>query len=198
MNPYEVLDIARNASAAEIKQQWRALTWQNHPDRNPDGAAKMADINQAYEILSDPEKRRNYDETGALAMPPTFDLKVRHSAMEAIQIVLNGPDQNIPDLLDAAKKLIQGRLNELSAESQNLRAKRARLHRAKEQITTSHEQNVFHMVIDQQLETIEVLLKKNYEIDDIVSGAFKLLQHYENHPEFIPFPTQFIYIARPP
>ncbi len=60
---YEVLGLDRSASAEEIKRAFRKLAFQHHPDRNKaDGAEeRFKELNEAYEVLSDPEKRANYD-----------------------------------------------------------------------------------------------------------------------------------------
>lgn len=65
---YEALGVARSATAEEIKAAYRKLALQHHPDRNPgDKSAeeKFKEINEAYEILSAPEKRSAYDQFGA-------------------------------------------------------------------------------------------------------------------------------------
>ncbi len=65
---YETLGIARAASAEEIKQAFRKLARLHHPDvakNKVTGEAKFKEINEAYEVLSDPEKKRRYDELGA-------------------------------------------------------------------------------------------------------------------------------------
>jgi curved DNA-binding protein len=67
-NYYQVLGIAKNASEKEIKQAFRKLARKHHPDVNPGdrGAEqKFKEINEAHEVLSDPEKRRKYDQLGA-------------------------------------------------------------------------------------------------------------------------------------
>lgn len=63
---YEVLGIARDASAEEIKKAFRKLAFQYHPDRNKDAGAsdKFKEINEAYEVLSDADKRSAYDRFG--------------------------------------------------------------------------------------------------------------------------------------
>ncbi|HEX3325581.1 MAG TPA: molecular chaperone DnaJ [Actinomycetota bacterium] len=62
-DPYEILGVSRDASAEEIKRVYRNLARQHHPDTSSDPGAeeRFKDITQAYEVLSDPEKRQRYD-----------------------------------------------------------------------------------------------------------------------------------------
>jgi curved DNA-binding protein len=65
---YDVLGVARNASDAEIKKAFRTLAHKYHPDVAKDKSTaedKFKELNEANEVLSDPEKRRKYDELGA-------------------------------------------------------------------------------------------------------------------------------------
>lgn len=72
---YEVLGIARGASEDEIKKAYRKLAKANHPDLNPgDQAAesRFKEVNEAYEVLSDGDKKARYDQYGHAGVDPNF------------------------------------------------------------------------------------------------------------------------------
>lgn len=67
-NPYESLGVSKTASADEIKSAYRRLAKKYHPDANPnnkEAEEKFKEINSAYEILSDPQKKANFDRFGS-------------------------------------------------------------------------------------------------------------------------------------
>jgi curved DNA-binding protein len=64
---YKILGVERDASAADIKNAYRKLAMQYHPDRNPGdkkAEERFKEINEAYQVLSDPKKRERYDQVG--------------------------------------------------------------------------------------------------------------------------------------
>ncbi len=72
---YEVLGVAKDASAEDIKKAYRKLAMKYHPDRNPgDKSAeeKFKEVGEAYEMLSDPDKRARYDQYGFAGVDPNF------------------------------------------------------------------------------------------------------------------------------
>ncbi len=93
---YELLGVERSATPEEIKKAYRKLALQYHPDRNPgnkEAEAKFKEISEAYEVLSDPEKRRRYDQFGHEGVrssfgPGGFDFQRDFSHFDDLQEIL--------------------------------------------------------------------------------------------------------------
>lgn len=73
---YEVIGVNKTATADEIKAEYRKKAKKYHPDLNPDNReeaeAKFKELNEAYEVLSDPDKRRKYDQFGHAGVDPSY------------------------------------------------------------------------------------------------------------------------------
>ena len=70
---YEVLGLNKGASESEIKSAFRKMAMKYHPDRNPgdkEAEEKFKEVNEAYGILSDPEKKSKYDQFGFAGVDP--------------------------------------------------------------------------------------------------------------------------------
>ena len=73
---YEVLGLEKGASVDEIKKAYRKMAMKYHPDRNPDDPAaeeKFKEVGEAYEVLSDEDKRARYDQFGHAGVDPNFN-----------------------------------------------------------------------------------------------------------------------------
>ncbi|MDO4354128.1 MAG: DnaJ domain-containing protein, partial [Clostridia bacterium] len=71
---YEVLGVSKTATEDELKKAYRKLAKENHPDLHPGDKAceaRFKEINEAYEILSDSDKRAKYDQFGHAAFDPS-------------------------------------------------------------------------------------------------------------------------------
>jgi DnaJ-class molecular chaperone len=83
---YQVLGVARDVDAEALRKAYRKLARRHHPDVNPgDKAAeeRFKEISEAYDVLSDPVKRRNYDEFGEVSLQGGFDAEQARRAREA-------------------------------------------------------------------------------------------------------------------
>src|SRR5581483_1251742 len=83
---YEILGVARTADKEEIKKKYKKLARRHHPDVNPgdkDAERRFKEINAAYAVLSDDEKRKLYDEFGDAALHTGFDAQRAREWKEA-------------------------------------------------------------------------------------------------------------------
>src|SRR5690349_18115342 len=102
---YKDLGVSKTASAEEIKKVYKKLAAQLHPDRNPGDQkveARFKAVNRAYQVLSDPEKRRQYDEFGDESLREGFNAAAtrayRNAAQAAGQRRARGGGINFEDL----------------------------------------------------------------------------------------------------
>jgi len=96
---YKVLGVARDVEADALKKAYRKLARRHHPDVNPGDKAsedKFKEISEAYDVLSDPIKRRNYDEFGEVALQGGFDAEQARRAREAFGARFGGGAEGGP------------------------------------------------------------------------------------------------------
>ena len=96
MNYYNILDCNKNDSIDIIKKNYRKLALLYHPDKNPNGEEEFKKIAEAYEILSDPIKKKEYDTNGVY----------QYSDKDALQTFKEGFNEMPDDVSDAFKTLI--------------------------------------------------------------------------------------------
>src|SRR3972149_10827472 len=119
---YKILGVLRNASDEEIKKAYRKLAMQYHPDRNP-GKEKWAnekfkEINEAYGVLGDPQKRRQYDQFGTVGnIGDIFGSPFTTTTFEEMMKDFGGAGLRFDFLDDIFGDLLKGRGSSFSFRS---------------------------------------------------------------------------------
>jgi DnaJ-class molecular chaperone len=119
---YGILGVPQNASDTEIKKAYRKLAMQYHPDRNP-GKEKWAnekfkEINEAYAVLGNPQKRRQYDQFGTVGnIGDIFGSRSTATTFEEMMMDLGGAGLRFDFLDDVFGDFLKGRGSSFSFRS---------------------------------------------------------------------------------
>lgn len=147
MNHYETLDVEPNASAEEIKRAYRKKASAAHPDKNGGDTTLMQAVNQANDVLSDPERRAKYDETGDDSQPDSMEQRAVGQLARFFELVLEKEGNLIALVREHMKYGEDAAIDEVRA----LRKKVDRLMRRRDKIKVKSGENLVHMLIDGQV-----------------------------------------------
>ena len=176
MNPYDELGLSSDATDEEIKQKYRELAHEHHPDKGGDEEI-FKRIKAAYEILSDPIRRKEYDITGSA------DVTIRNDAIENIKRMIAQIVPNIKDtdnLIDILNNEIINAKNSVDADIQNCKRSLAHLQHVNLKINVKNDRqnllsDALQMQIDQRNTDIDTF-KRRIEICNLM---LEILKDYE-------------------
>lgn len=175
---YEILGVSAGASPDELKQAWRALSRQYHPDRKGGSADRMAEVNEAYRILRDPSLRAEYDEKGKVGVK-SAPLSRDAQAVQVLVGVLHTfdhishPAKKMAAIKEQAEKMAAVTAKELLKLNQNLQLAERRVKKESGLWESSSDQpNVFDLALQIKVEN----LKKEIEsIEASIEGLRALI-----------------------
>lgn len=193
MNPYEVLRVPTDAALHQIKTAYRQRAKQTHPDTGADGA-EFASVAKAYAVLSDPEMRKRYDETGSTEDGPA-PLTVHQRMIqiiagmfgEALEVeAQNGTSLKHFDLITAMRQNIERNLALVTKNRDRFRKGTADRQFLLKRITRKDDgANLFADMIRDQLKQFEPLLKQA-ELDVLaMQMAADEIRHYKSEVELV-------------
>jgi curved DNA-binding protein len=172
---YGILDIPRNASDAEIKKAYRKLAMRYHPDRNP-GKEKWAnekfkEINEAYGVLGDPQKRKQYDQFGNVGeIGDVFSSPFTRTTFEEMMKDFGGAGLRFDFLDDIFGDFLNGRGSSFSFRSFSGRPAGVRF-----QIWPGPEINL-HEIFGQARRTQDVRYELAISQQEALQGVRKILK----------------------
>jgi DnaJ-class molecular chaperone len=177
---YSTLGIDKAADTDQVKRAYRQRASRAHPDKGG-STEEMAQVNKAYAVLADPEKRKAYDETGKDDEPKSISSEARDVLMAVFAQHMRASEGHfIGSVLD---ELSNG-LSTLKAQQSKANHERATLAKRRDKIKHRGEgQNLAHMVIDQQLGVIDAMLAECSRKLEVVRLAINMANTYESGEE---------------
>ena len=178
MNPYTELDVSVNASSEEIKQRYRTLAQMHHPDKGGNEEL-FKRIKLAYEILSDPIRRKQYDITGETGTTNAKDEAIANIIQIILHVVPNfNADQD--DLIKIAENESRAMLDMVNKDISNTEIQIKHFEKVlkKLRIKTSGE-NVLESIIQKQIQQRKkdlIVFHKNVKVCMLM---LEILKDYE-------------------
>lgn len=185
MNPYKILGLEKGASGSEIKKAYRALSKVHHPDAGGN-EKEFQKLNLAYRVLSDPEKRRMYDENGTIMdeaedhIQNMVNTKIAQIAEDWLDNMIKGPKTPLEEFV--IDKLDQG-ISKI--KSINIDIKKA-INDAENVLNRlSHEQEhtIIHNVIKERISSYKKGIEQNKKEIEVVEQVKEEILKYEYEEE---------------
>jgi len=178
-NLYEELDLTPNCSFEEIKQQYRILARIHHPDMGGD-AEKFKKIKLAYEVLSDSERRTEYDRTGSFQPAMDIHVQARETLSQIVFSVLPNFDPNNQNIIEIIRNEIHSGIKTLASNKNdcNVYIEKLELTRSKINLNDNSMDNLFYSFVDVQIQNKHSDLN---HIDKKILIAKEMLRILDNY-----------------
>lgn len=178
MNPYNVLDLPISATFDEIKQKYKHLAQYHHPDKGGDEEV-FKQIKLAYEILSDPVRRQQYDKTGKINALPS----IRSEAIEQLSQMLfrqiPGLNADFDDLILKMKVEVNQMKHDMKVNSENCSFAISNLNRIKDRVRLKSEgENLLQGLINNQIESKQNELAEYARRTLVIELMGEILENY--------------------
>lgn len=174
---YAALGIARDASQEEIKAAYRRAARAAHPDREGGSTAQMQSVNQAFEVLSDPERRKHYDETGNTTPQATLEERAAQGLRMMLTEALEQSDVGVVEFVIASAERT---IISLTSIKVNAEAKIARLEKRRSKIRFKGKGvDVVALLIDAQIVQARTSISEAAAALEMVKTVRRLIDEYE-------------------
>ena len=191
MNPYHILKVSKDAHQDDIKKAYRALAQTFHPDNQDTGNEdEFLIIQNAYDVIGNPIRRKHYDDTGLLEMLPP----VEERAPDALASLFN---QKIIDMvqnkstgsfLGTCVEQVKNDRQVLSITSQGIQQAIDHMVEMQHRLTFAGEEseNVLLKVCERKIEQMTHQLNMNKDTDALFSAMLKELENYSDSYNRLP------------
>jgi DnaJ-class molecular chaperone len=201
---YAVLGLGRDATADEIKRNFRRLAAKWHPDKPDGNEQKFREIEEAYRVLSDPQDRAYYDHHGAGPEKHERNENAQLYAMLAATlatVITQTEDVTAIDLIAEMRKVIMRGQQELDRQIADVHKSMRKFDIARKRIKSRTEENVLVATLKSQIDGMQHELKKGDELRALGVKGLQILDDYEydwtrqlEYADALRRPTQYRFV----
>lgn len=179
MDLYEILGVPRTATATDIKNAWRKLSQKLHPDKKGGDKEQFQRVQSAYEVLSDPDKRQQYDETGAVGVDAGTEQFVSSLVREAFAQAIQAQDAT--DTLQAAVLHLEQRRAKITVSIAAVKRERAKLLARRSYVLRKDGgRNIYHELVDAEIRKIDSQVDAGQQNIETLAMALQMMGAYQS------------------
>ncbi len=176
-NLYDTLGVPPDADSKEIKRAYKAKAQRSHPDRGGD-PEEFHQVSLAYQVLSDPDRRDRYDNTGDTEDRGSPKDEAEKSLADLFDRIIDSEHRG--DLIKKAEKTIRHTLDSLRRKQESAKATLSRLEKLAGRVKASGKTNLFQSVVDQKKESAKADLRSHQHNISVAEAALALLREYQD------------------
>lgn len=185
MNPYEVLGVKEDATDQEIKTAYRQKSMEHHPDRGGD-EKRFHIVNLAYRVLSDPEKRKLYDDQGVVMdespdhMKNLINSRLIDIADRWLDLRLQGKKVDLQEFVIGG---INQTLVQVEEANDDLKVKIEAIKSILERLTCDSESSIIHKTIEQRMSKYSAGIMQNENECIVLEKLRTIIEKYSYEEE---------------
>jgi curved DNA-binding protein CbpA len=184
MHLYEILGVAMTATSAEIKKAYRRLAQKSHPDRGGN-ADEFHQIQKAYEVLSDNDRRAHYDQTGQDEQQQSLSSVAFEKVAELFISIIS--DSTSGNIIDRCRSKIEKKVQAVTGASKQAEKETAKLLKLLDRVTHKNGgENIFAMVVQAKINSLESDIERaKVELELLSEMKAIINEHEDTAPEII-------------
>lgn len=171
---YSTLGVPTDATPTEIKQAWRRLSSEHHPDRPGGDPERMAAVNRAFEILGTPEKRAEYDRTGNDGSGD----QLQNAAEEALRGIFTEAIDKQAEPVAYALQHLKRKDGELAKFLADAAVAEKKLRAMKGKTTTKRARNLVENLLDERIASLQTHVTMMKVAQTVQARAYEVLADY--------------------
>jgi len=176
VNPYEILNLPRDATPEDVKKAYRREASAAHPDREGGSSERMAAVNQANDVLSNPSRRKQYDEGRGTAPEMTLRMKAEAIIMGLFAEVMDTPGNPVHHVFNRVRDAEKKNL----ATGRQCKEQLAKAEKDVSRVRSKGPKNLFKMVAEQRVSQLKDKIKEIEEDLIVIYETRTVLQEHES------------------